>query len=73
MTDGTTNPGSDEAIAQGCKCPILDNARGKGSGYVNSEGSPQFWINADCPLHGTPEAKQGTGIMRALCKAVGAE
>lgn len=21
MTDGTTNPGSDEAIAQGCKCP----------------------------------------------------
>jgi hypothetical protein len=45
------NPGSQEAIQQGCKCPVLDNRRGKGF-VVNSEGEPEFWINEDCPLHG---------------------
>ncbi len=42
------NPGSDEAIALGCKCPTLDNAHGKGA-----RGDPDlFWINKDCPIHG---------------------
>ena len=36
-------PGSDEAYAQGCKCPILDNQE-------MPEGKK--WVNADCPLHG---------------------
>ena len=37
-------PGSDEAYAQGCKCPILDN-----------QEMPKYkkWVSADCPLHGT--------------------
>ena len=37
-------PGSDEAYAQGCKCPILDN-----------QEMPKYkkWVNGDCPLHGT--------------------
>ena len=53
MTTNTTkrvkpNPGSDEAIKAGCKCPVLDNSRGKGSGH--GEGS--FWINEHCSLHG---------------------
>jgi hypothetical protein len=39
------NPGSDEAIKQGCTCPVLDNAHGKGS-YRGG-----FFITADCPLH----------------------
>jgi hypothetical protein len=43
-------PGSDEAIAQGCTCPVLDNGRGRGAYQV--DGKWQFWINADCPLHG---------------------
>ena len=36
-------PGSDEAYAQGCKCPILDN-----------QDMPKYkkWVNGDCPLHG---------------------
>ncbi len=42
------NPGSDEAVARGCSCPILDNARGRGI-----FGTPGlFWINQGCPLHG---------------------
>jgi hypothetical protein len=42
------NPGSDAAIAQGCTCPILDNARGKGT---QRHGTTVFWITAGCPLH----------------------
>ena len=40
------NPGSDEAIKQGCICPALDNNHGKGvdGGY--------WCITRDCPLHG---------------------
>lgn len=47
MTDNAPNPGSDAAIEQGCTCPVLDNAHGKGW-----MGSPNhFWINGDCPVH----------------------
>jgi len=45
------NPGSDEALAAGCRCPVLDNAHGRGA-YREPDGTPQFWINSDCPLHG---------------------
>ena len=37
-------PGSDEAYAKGCRCPILDNQE-------MPEGKK--WVNGDCPLHGT--------------------
>ena len=40
------NPGSDEAIEQGCTCPVMDNNHGEGMG----EG--RFWIASDCKLHG---------------------
>jgi hypothetical protein len=40
---GKLVPGSDEAYAQGCKCPILDNQN-------MPEGKK--WVNGDCPLHG---------------------
>jgi hypothetical protein len=36
-------PGTDEAYAQGCKCPILDN---------QEMPVDKKWVNADCPLHG---------------------
>ena len=54
MTE-TPNPGSDEAIAQGCRCPVYDNCHGKGCGY----GEGMFWINGDCPLHARPDAGAG--------------
>jgi hypothetical protein len=36
-------PGSDEAYAEGCKCPILDN---------QDMPNDKKWVNGDCPLHG---------------------
>jgi len=36
-------PGSPEAVANSCKCPILDN---------EEMPDDKKWVNADCPLHG---------------------
>lgn len=45
----TPNPGSDEALAIGCLCPVLDNNHGRGFPWPRGES---FWINGDCPIHG---------------------
>lgn len=42
------NPGSDEAIAMGCTCPVLDN--GHGNERLGKERG--FVISCDCPIHG---------------------
>jgi hypothetical protein len=42
-------PGSDEAIAQGCTCPVLDNGRGRGAYQVDNQWA--YWIAFGCPLH----------------------
>ncbi len=42
------NPGSEEAIAQGCICPVLDNYYGEGFMWG---GKKCFWANDKCPLH----------------------
>jgi hypothetical protein len=44
-------PGSEAALAAGCRCPVLDNGYGRGA-YYNDNWEPQYWINGDCPLHG---------------------
>lgn len=47
-------PGSTEAIAAGCTCPVLDNAHGAGVPCgTNTDGTATtlFWLNNDCPLH----------------------
>lgn len=46
MSDDVPNPGSDEALDQGCTCAVLENNHGRG----NHLGS--FTISMDCPLHG---------------------
>lgn len=51
MTNLLPNAGSEEALARGCLCPVFDNGHGKGSGYVDEEGNPTFWVNEFCPLH----------------------
>lgn len=53
----TPNPGSDEAVQQGCVCPRMDNAYGRG--YIEAkDGKPaQFIYTQDCPLHGLEKAK----------------
>lgn len=45
-------PGSKESLKDGCTCPVMDNHNGEGSGYFESDGSPVFWFNYECPLHG---------------------
>jgi len=44
----TSNPGSDEAIKQGCTCPVVDNRYGKG---LKMGGRTSFWFDDSCPLH----------------------
>lgn len=43
-------PGSPEAVAAGCLCPVIDNCRGAGA-YTDAEGHAQFWVNGECPVH----------------------
>jgi hypothetical protein len=52
------NPGSDAAIDANCSCPVMDNHHGRGIPWPREDGldpteHPSFWVNADCPLHGT--------------------
>ena len=50
----TPNPGSDEALAQGCKCAVLDNCHGRFA-PVPPDG---WYITVGCPVHCPQE---GTG------------
>ena len=54
---GRLNPGSDEAIAAGCTCPVIDNGYGRGcmDGVKDEQGRTVFVIRLDCPLHGIAE------------------
>lgn len=47
MSEYEYNPGSDEALDNGCECPIIDNGHGRGH-----MGTDEYVINFDCPLHG---------------------
>ena len=42
-------PGSAEATAAGCTCPVIDNHHGQG---VPTKDGPAFWTVPGCPLHG---------------------
>ena len=54
---GSLSPGSDEAIAAGCTCPVIDNGYGRGcmGGVKDEQGRTVFVIRLDCPLHGIAE------------------
>lgn len=47
------NPGSKEAIKQGCTCPKMDNANGKGymGGVRDEHGQTVFVCTVGCPVH----------------------
>lgn len=53
METETPNPGSDEALERGCRCPVLDNAHGRGymGGMKDDDGNTVFVIVGGCPLH----------------------
>ncbi len=48
------SPGSPEAVAKGCTCPITDNAHGLG--VPGADGN--YWITDDCPIHGRKEEEE---------------
>lgn len=56
LTPAVPSPGSPEARDQGCLCPVLDNAHGKGA-YLCPANGPQFWVVTTCPLHGVKNGK----------------
>ena len=47
-------PGSPEAIAQGCTCPPQS---GPGA-VIGSDGTPGFICEKDCPIHGIEVVKR---------------
>jgi hypothetical protein len=61
-SNSVPNPGSDAALAQGCKCPVLDNGHGSGHGTVVIDGASTtvFVMSEDCPLHGAGDWKDNT-------------
>lgn len=48
------NPGSPDALAQGCICPALKNNWGRTPPFPSSEKRPAgaWYIRVDCPVHG---------------------
>lgn len=42
------NPGTQEAIDAGCKCPVIDNHYGEGAWGDGKD----FWYSGDCEIHG---------------------
>lgn len=50
MINKIPNPGSNEAILQGCKCPVFDNHYGKGTPQKDG-APPAFWYSTECHLH----------------------
>lgn len=44
---GAPNPGSDEARALGCRCPVFDNNHGRFAPWP-PDG---WWVVEDCPVH----------------------
>lgn len=56
MTDDLPRPGSYDAQALGCKCPVLDNHYGRG---YWGDGKKYGWVHReDCPIHGEPSSEQ---------------
>ena len=41
-------PGTPEALALGCTCPMIDNHHGQGA---PSRKGRVWWVNEGCPLH----------------------
>ena len=48
MKETAPNPGSIEALSQGCTCPIIDNHYGEG---IILDEKVSHWIIKGCPLH----------------------
>jgi len=47
--DRWAKPGSPDAVAGGCLCPVIDNHYG--AGRPEKDG-PNYIVDVECPLHG---------------------
>lgn len=50
---GKPNPGSQEALDLGCRCPVFDNCHGKFPPWPPTDEYPEgcWYINGECPIH----------------------
>lgn len=57
------NPGSPEAVSQGCICAVLDNGHGRGwmGGAKDRNGETLFVVTVGCPVHSPTEDLAGKG------------
>lgn len=57
------NPGSKEAVSQGCRCPRVDNHYGRGymGGIKDGNGMTLYAIHEGCKLHGVGTAYWNVG------------
>ena len=55
MSQTPPNPGTEEARAMGCTCPVISNCHGQG--IRQPDGSRLFWMVEDCPVHNPKEEK----------------
>ena len=55
-SEGSPNPGSKEAVALGCTCPVIDNHYGEG--VPDGEGGTHWWHNGSCEIHGLEKLEQ---------------
>jgi len=53
MSDGIMSPGSSEARARDCACPVAENRSGTGWDVSDDRTVTGFWIAEACPLHGS--------------------
>lgn len=76
---GLCAPGSPDAVAHGCTCPVMDNGNGAGCGYTSelAPGEPLYWFDFGCPLHGNNESiapeTRCYEMPNALAQAAGAK
>lgn len=53
------NPGSEEARARGCTCPVIDNHHGRGFPRL---GVTCFYVVDTCPVHRAQAQYGGGGV-----------
>ena len=63
-TSVVPNPGHPTATARGCTCAIMDNHYG--AGQPAKDGSRNFWISGDCPIHAPPPRPAAAPAPRKL-------
>ena len=52
MAETKQKPGSDEAVDNGCICPLPKSDKGLLGKFKKKDDGR--WINVDCPVHGLP-------------------